>query len=83
MDEKHKKAHKIVDVVERTNRKICVTLLRYNVDKLESSYAKVRLFARKKEDEIFEKVVYVNYILEEFIYILDVMDSVCDKVITN
>ena len=26
-------AHKVVDVVDRTNRKICVTLLRYNVDK--------------------------------------------------
>ena len=37
MDEKFKLAHKVVDVVDRTNRKICVTLLRYNVDKTESS----------------------------------------------
>ena len=83
MDEQLKLAHKVVDVVDRTNRKICVTLLRYNVDKPESSYAQVRLFARKKEDEKFQQVVYVNYKLEEFIYLLDVMNSVYDKVITN
>ena len=34
MDEQLKLAHKAVDVVDRANRKICVTLLRYNVDKL-------------------------------------------------
>ena len=60
-----------------------MTLLRYNVDKPESSYAQVRLFARKKEDEKFQQVVYVNYKLEEFIYLLDVMNSVYDKVFTN
>ena len=37
MDEQLKLAYKLVDVVDRTNRKICVTLLRYNVDKPESS----------------------------------------------
>ena len=39
MDEQLKLAHKVVDVVDRANRKICVTLLRKNLDKLESSYA--------------------------------------------
>ena len=58
MDEQLKLAHKVVDVVNRANRKICVTLLRYNVDKPESSYAQVQLFARKK-DEKFQQVVYV------------------------
>ena len=83
MDEQLKLAHEVVDVVDRANRKICVTLLRYNVDKPESSYAQVRILARKKEDEKFQQVVYVNYKLEEFIYLLDVMNSVHDKVITN
>ena len=83
MDEQLKLAQKVVDLVDRANRKICVTLLRYNVDKLESSYAQVRLFARKKEDEKIQQVVYVNYKLEEFIYLLDVMISVYDRVITN
>ena len=83
MEEQLKLAHKVVDVVDRANTKICVTLLRYNVDKPESSYAQVRLFIRKKEDEKFQQVVYVKYKLEEFIYLLDVMNSVYDKVITN
>ena len=60
-----------------------MTLLRYNVDKPESSHAQVRLFARKREDEKFQQVVYVNYKLEEFVYLLGVMNSVYDKVITN
>ena len=38
-----------------------MTLLRYNVHKPESSYAQFRLFAKKKEDEKFQQVVYVNY----------------------
>ena len=83
MEEQLKLAQKVVDVVDRANRKICVTLLRYNVDKPESFYAQVQLFVRKKEDEKFQQNVYVNYKLEEFIYLLDVMNSVYDKVITN
>ena len=82
-DEQLKLAHKVVDVVDRTNRKICVTLLRYSVDKPESSYAQVRSFARKKGDEKFQQVVYVKYKREEYIYLLDVMNCVYDKVITN
>ena len=50
MDEQIKLAHRVVDVVDRANRKICVTLLRYNVEKPESSYAQFRLFSRKNED---------------------------------
>ena len=60
MDEQLKLAHNVVDVVDRANRKICVTLLRYNVDKPQSSSAQVQLFASKKEDEKFQQVVYVN-----------------------
>ena len=52
-DERLKLAHKVVDVVERANREICVTLLRYNVEKPERFCAQVRLIARKKEDEKF------------------------------
>ena len=83
MDEQLKLAHKVVDVVDRAKRKICVTLLRYNVDKPESSYAQAHFFAMKKEDEKFQQVVYVKYRLEEVICLLDVMNSVYDKVITN
>ena len=51
------------------------------MDKPESSYAQVRLFARKKDDKKFQQVVYVNYKLEEFIFLLDVMSSVFDKLL--
>ena len=53
------------------------------MDKPESSYAQVRFFARRKQDEKFQQIVNVNYKLEEFIFLLDVMNSVYDKVITN
>ena len=83
LDKQPKLAHNVVDVVDRANKKICVTLLRYNVDKPESSNAQVRLFSRKKEDEKFQQVVYLNHKLEEFICLLDVMNFVYDKVITS
>ena len=83
MDEQLRLAHNAVDVVDRANSKICVTLLRYNVDKPESSYAQVRLFATKNEDENFQQVVYMYYKFEEFMYLLDVLNSVYDKVITS
>ena len=83
MDEQPKLVHKVIEAVDRADRKNCVTMLRYHVDKPESSYAQVRLFAKKKEDEKFQHVVYVKYKVEEFIYLLDVMNSVYDKVITN
>ena len=69
--------------MDRANKNICLTVLRYTVDKADSSYAQVRLFARKKEDEKFQQVVYVKYKLEEFISSFDVMKSVFDKVMCN
>ena len=83
MEEQLKLVHKVIDVVDRSNRKICVTLLRYKVDNPETSYAQVRLFRRKNEEEKFQQIVYVNYRLDEFVYLLDVMNSVYDKVIAN
>ena len=49
----------------------------------ETSYAEVRLFGRKNEEEKIQQIVYVNFRLDEFIYLLDVMNSVYDKVIAN
>ena len=83
MEEQLKLVHKVIDVVDRPNRKICVTLLSYKVDNPETSYAQVRLFGRKKEEENIQQIVYVKYRLDEFIYLLDVMNSVYDKVIAN
>ena len=83
MEEQLKLVHKVIDVVDCSNRKICVTLLRYKVDNPDTSYAQVRLFGRKTEEEKFQQIVYVNNKLDEFIYLLDVMNSVFDKVIAN
>ena len=83
MEEQLKLVQKVNDVVDRPNRRICVTLLRYKVGNPETSYAQVRLFGRKKEEEKFQQIVYVNYRLDEFVYLVDVMNSVYDKVIAN
>ena len=83
IDEQLKLTHKVLEVVDRPHRKICVTMLRYYVEKPETSYVQVRLFGRRKEEEKFNQTVYVNYKLEEFIYLLDVMNSVYDKNIAN
>ena len=39
IEEQLKLVHKVIDVVDRPSRRICVTLLRYKVDKPETSYA--------------------------------------------
>ena len=83
MEEQLKLVNKVIDVVDRPNRRICVTLLRYKLDKPDTSYAQVRLFGREKEEEKLQQSVYVNYKLDEFMYLLDVMNSVYDKLIAN
>ena len=86
MEEQLKLVHKVIDVADRPKRpkrRICVTLLRYRTENPDTSYAQVRLFGRKTEEENFQQIVYVNYRLEEPIYLLDVMNSVYDKVIAN
>ena len=82
-EEQLKLVHKMIDVVARPNRRICVTLLRYKVNNPQTSNAQVLLFGRKKEEEKFQQIVYINYRLDEFMYLLDVMNSVYDKVIAN
>ena len=50
MEEQLKLVHKVIDVLDRPNKRICVTVWRYNVDNPESSYAQASLFGWKKED---------------------------------
>ena len=83
MEEQLKLTHKVVEVVDRPHRKICVIMLRYNVEKSETSYVQVRLFGRRKDENKFNQIVYVNYKLDEFFYLLGVRNSVYDKVIAN
>ena len=70
MEEQLKLKHKVVEVNYRSHRKICVTELRYNVEKPENSYVQVRLFGRTKDEEKFSQNVYVNYKLDEFIFLI-------------
>ena len=72
---------KVVDLVDRANREICVTLVRHSVHKPESFYAPVPFFARENEDEKFQYIVNVKNKLEESINLLYVMNSVYDKVL--
>ena len=59
--EQLKLSHSLIDVVDCPNRKICVTLLPYIVDKTEScSYAQFQFFAGKKEEEELQKLSHVN-----------------------
>ena len=53
MEEQRKLVHKVIDVVACSKRRICVTLLRYKADNPETSYAQVRPFGRKREEEKF------------------------------
>ena len=83
MDGKPRQAHEVVNVVNRPYRKICVTLLRYNADKPESSLSQVCLCARKSEDEMFHWIVFENYKVESFIYLPDLMNFPIDEVFTE
>ena len=51
MEEQLKLVHKAIDVVDCPNRRTCVILLRNEMDNPHISYAQVRLFGRKKEEE--------------------------------
>ena len=83
MEEQLKLVHKVIDVVDRPNGRICVTLLRYKADIPETSYDQVHLFARKMAEENFQQIAYVNHKPDEFLNLLDVMNLVYDKIIAN
>ena len=83
IDEQLKHVHKVIEIAEGAQRKVCVTLLRYKEDKPETSYAQIRLFTRRTEEENFQQLVYVNYEIVEVINLLDVMNSVCDQVLNK
>ena len=82
MDEQFELAHK-VKLVDRANKKNCKTMVRYNVEIAEGSFARGPNFWKKKEDEKFQQIFYVKDKLEEFICVLDAMNSVYNKVVIN
>ena len=82
LEQQNKLSHNVDDVEDRATKRTCLTLPRYIVDKPEKSYAQFRFFAWNKEKQKFQWKVCVNYKLEEFIFLLDVMKSVFDIFIT-
>ena len=56
LDEQLKLAHKVIDVMDRGNRKISVALLQYLAEGLESSYAQVRILQTRKRTRIFNEL---------------------------
>ena len=80
MEEQLKLTHNVFEVGDRPHGKICMAMLRFNVEKPEISYVQVRLFGRRKDEEKFNRIVSVNYKLDEFIFLLDVMNSVFETV---
>ena len=56
MEGQLKLVHKVFDVFDCPNGRICVTLLRYKVDNSETSYAQVRLFGRKRKKKKVSKL---------------------------
>ena len=83
MEEQLKLLHKVIVVVDCPKKRICVTQLRYMVDYTETSYAQVRLFWWKKEEEKIQQFGYVNYKLDDYVYLFDVMKSLYAKIIAN
>ena len=56
-EEQLRLTHKVVEVVDRSHRKICLNMLRYNVEKPETSYVQVRLFGKRRDEEKFYQFI--------------------------
>ena len=60
MDVQIRSAHQGIDAVERLYGKTCLNLLQSTVNKFESSYSQVRLFAGEKEVEKIQQCVFLK-----------------------
>ena len=70
MEEQLKLTHKVAKVVDRPHRNIWVTMLRYNVEKPETSYVQVRLFGRKDEKNSIKLFMWTINMMNLFIYLM-------------
>ena len=83
LDEQLKLVQKAITIVDRPKRKIFATMKKYCMDKPESTYVQLRPFTRNSEHDKFQQLVFVNYIYDEFLYLLDVITSISDQVLSN
>ena len=63
MDQELANCNKAYDIATYNRSQVCVTIKKYNVNK--PPYIQIRLFAAK-ENEAMKQVAYVNYTLNEF-----------------
>ena len=63
MEQELANCHAVYDVATYKKRRVCVTIKKYTVNK--PPYIQIRLFTAK-ENEVLKQVAYVNYTLNEF-----------------
>ena len=63
MNQELANCNKVYDIATFNRRQVCVTIKRYNINK--PPYIPIRLFTAK-ENEAMKQVAYVNYTLNEF-----------------
>ena len=83
LDEQLKHVQKPITIVDRPKKKINATMKKYCMDKPESTYVQLRLFTRNSEHDKFQQLVFINYKYDEFLYLLDVITSISDQVLSN
>ena len=83
LDEQLKHVQKAITIVDRPRRKIIATMKKYCMDKPESTYVQLHLFTRNSEHDKFQQLVFVNYKYDEFLCLLDVINSISDQVLSN
>ena len=63
MDQELANCNKVYDIATYNRRQVCVTIKKYNINK--PPYIQIRLFTAK-ENEAMKQVAYVNYTLNKF-----------------
>ena len=63
MEQELANCHTVYDVATYKKRRVCVTIKKYSVNR--PSYNQIELFTAK-ENEVLKQVAYVNYTLNEF-----------------
>ena len=83
LDEQLKNVQKAITTVDRPKRKIIASMKKYSMDKPERTYMRLRLFTRKSQHDKFQQLVFVNDKYDESLYLLDVITSISDQVLSN
>ena len=75
MDQEFDIRNRVYEIATYNMRRVCVTIRKYNVSK--PTYIQVRLFTAKEIEDL-KQVAYVNYTLNEFKELSQIMgDFVC------